>query len=248
MIDRLRDHPGYQIHSQCPVCFLGYFYFDFKDTAKKGPVALLSSLLVQLSNKNQISSVTLLSLCTLHTKNGRKQPTDDSLARSLKDILSITGQVLIYLIIDALDECPNDSGIPSSREKVLELVKELVELHHSNLRVCVTSRPEFDIRTKLETLATQQLSLHNENGQKQDILDYVTSVVHSDKKMKRRGYEHGHRETNEQIRRKPERTCHARCQVTENDSGVCACAQRSGILTRRLSVISFVAIWRKGSF
>ena len=95
------------------------------------------------------------------------------------------GQVPIYLVMDALDECPNDSGIPSSREKVLKLVKELVGHHHPNLRLCVTSRPEFDIRTTLAPLATQQVSLHDEIGQKQDIIDYLTSIVRSDERMKR---------------------------------------------------------------
>ena len=95
------------------------------------------------------------------------------------------GQVPIYLIVDALDECPNDSGIPSSREKVLELVTALVDLRRPTLRLFITSRPEFDIRTTLEPLATQQVSLHHESGQKQDINDYVTFVVHSDRRMKK---------------------------------------------------------------
>ena len=97
----------------------------------------------------------------------------------------MVGQMPIYFIIDALDECPNDSGIPSSREKALKLVKDFVGLHHPNLRLCITSRPEFDIRTTLKPLATQQLSLHDESGQKQDIIDYLTSVVRSDERMKR---------------------------------------------------------------
>ena len=100
-------------------------------------------------------------------------------------MLTSIGQVPIYLVMDALDECPNDSGIPSSREKVLKLVKELVGLHHPNLRLCVTSRPEFDIRTTLRPLASQQVSLHDESGQKQDICDYVTYVVRTDGRMKR---------------------------------------------------------------
>ena len=87
--------------------------------------------------------------------------------------------------MDALDECPKDSGIPSSREKVLQLVKDLVGLRHPNLRLCITSRPEFDIRTTLAPLATQQISLHDESGQTQDINVYVTSVVRSDERMKR---------------------------------------------------------------
>ena len=162
--------------------FLAYFYFDFKDTAKQDYRALLSSLLIQLSDQSDTFCDALFSLHSVH-KRGSEQPPDGELARCLKNMLMGMGRVPIYLIIDALDECPNDSGIPSSREKVLELVKELVELRQSNLRLFITSRPEFDIRTTLQPLATQQLSHHDESGQKQDIDDYVTFVVQWDKKM-----------------------------------------------------------------
>ncbi|KAH9009928.1 hypothetical protein EDB83DRAFT_2185807, partial [Lactarius deliciosus] len=164
--------------------FLAYFYFDFKDTTKQDLRALLSSLLIQLSDQSDTSCDALSPLYFAH-KSGSEQPTVASLAQCLKDMLTMMGQGPIYLIIDALDESPNDSGIPSSRENVLELVKELINLHHPNLRLCITSRPEYDIRTTLEPLATQQVSLHDESGQKQDIGDYVTFVVHSDRRMKR---------------------------------------------------------------
>ena len=163
---------------------MAYFFFDFKDKGKQDCCALLSSLLIQLSDRSEKLCDVLLGLHSEH-EDGSEQPTDDSLARCLKDMLTIMGPVPVYLIIDALDECPNDSGIPSSREKVLKLVKELVGLRHPNLRLCITSRPEFDIRTTLAPLATQQVSLHDESGQKQDINDYVTSVVRSDERMKR---------------------------------------------------------------
>ena len=164
--------------------FLAYFYFDFKDTAKQDTRALLSSLLVQLSDQSDIFCDILFSLYSAH-KQGSEQPTDDSLVECLKNMLRMIGQGPIYLIMDALDECPNDSGIPSSREKVLRLVKELVCLHRTNLRLCVTSRLEFDIRSVLKLLATQQISLHDESGQKQDIIEYITSVVRSDERMKK---------------------------------------------------------------
>jgi hypothetical protein len=164
--------------------FMAYFYFDFTDTEKQDSRALLSSLIVQLCNRSEQFCDVLHGLYSEH-QDGMEQPPDNSLARCLKDMLTIATQVPIFLVIDALDECPNDSGVPSSRETVLELVKELVELRLPNLRLCVLSRPEFDIRIVLEPLATQQISLHDESGQKQDIIDYVTSVVHSDQKMKR---------------------------------------------------------------
>ena len=164
--------------------FLAYFYFDFKDTTKQDFRALLSSILVQLSNQSDQLCDVLHGLYSEH-QDGSQQPNNASLFRCFKVMLTIAGPGPIYLIIDALDECPNDSGIPSSRATVLRTVKELAELRHPNLRLCVTSRPEYDIRTTLEPLATQQVSLHDECGQKQDIIDYVTSVVHSDEKMKR---------------------------------------------------------------
>jgi hypothetical protein len=34
-------------------------------------------------------------------------------------------------------------------------------------------------------VATQQVPLHDESGQQEDINHYVTSVLHSDKKMRR---------------------------------------------------------------
>ncbi|KAF8256946.1 hypothetical protein EI94DRAFT_1836280 [Lactarius quietus] len=172
--------------------FMAYFYFDFKDTEKQDSRALLSSLLVQLCSRSEQFCDIFFGLYSKH-QDGLEQPTDDSLVRCLEDMLTIATQLPIYLVIDALDECPDDLGVPSSRETVLELVKELVELRHSSLRVCVMSRPEFDIRTDsteyktgvLEPLATQQISLHDESGQQQDIIDYITSVVRSDQKMKR---------------------------------------------------------------
>ena len=51
------------------------------------------------------------------------------------------------IIVDAIDECPNTSGFPTAREEVLDLLEDLVGLGLPKLRICVTSRPEIDIRT-----------------------------------------------------------------------------------------------------
>jgi hypothetical protein len=100
-------------------------------------------------------------------------------------MLTLPHEHPIYIIIDALDECPDTSGMPSPREQVLNLLKELVNLSLPNLHLCVTSRPEIDIRHALEPLTSRCVSLHEQSGQKKDIVDYVTSVVHSDSKMRR---------------------------------------------------------------
>ena len=97
----------------------------------------------------------------------------------LKDMLAILDSQHVYIILDALDECPNWPGIPSPREQVLALIKELVGLHLPHLHICVTSRPEFDIWATLTPLARHRVSLHEESGQKKDIVDYINSVVYS---------------------------------------------------------------------
>jgi hypothetical protein len=94
-------------------------------------------------------------------------------------MLTLPDQLPTYLVIDALDESPNSSGIPSPRERVLQLVKELVELGLPNLHICVTSRPEIDIRGVIEPLTSRRVSLHDQSGQKTDIVEYVKSVVYS---------------------------------------------------------------------
>jgi hypothetical protein len=107
--------------------------------------------------------------------------------RCLEKMLKLPTSEPIYVILDALDECPDLSGLQSYRERVLELIEKLVGFHLPNLHLCVTSRPEIDIRNVLEPLTStlNQISLHEEEGQNKDIAAYVRSVVYSDRKMMR---------------------------------------------------------------
>ena len=158
---------------------MAYFYFDFRDANKQGLRDLVSSLLTQLSARPGPSCDILSDLYSAHGE-GKNQPSDTSLAECLKKMVTLPDQPPIYLIVDALDESPDTSGISSPREMVLQLLKELVELSLQNLHICVTSRPEFDIRNVLEPLTSLRVSLHDQSGQQQDIADYVRSVVYSD--------------------------------------------------------------------
>ena len=96
---------------------------------------------------------------------------------------SLQGEAPIYIIVDALDECPNFPRNQSAREEVLKLI-EVVNSELPNLHLCVASRPEIDIRMVLEPLTSLQLSLHDESGHKEDIIAYIKSVVRSDRRMR----------------------------------------------------------------
>ena len=157
---------------------MAYFYFDFRDVNKQGLRSLVCSLLTQLSAQSPSHCDVLSNLYSNHD-DGKNQPSDSDLAGCLKEMLALPNQHPTYLIMDALDECPNTPGIPPPRERVLQLVKELAEICVPNLRMCVTSRPEIDIRKVLEPLTSCRVSLHDQSGQKEDIADYVRSVVYS---------------------------------------------------------------------
>jgi hypothetical protein len=103
----------------------------------------------------------------------------------LKEMLILEAQGPTYIIMDALDECPITSTIPSPREEVLDFVDELVGLHLPNVHICVTSRPEHDIQAVLKELALRAVSLHDESGQQEDIVNYVTCFVRLDRKVRR---------------------------------------------------------------
>ena len=158
---------------------IAYFYFDFRDLDKQNRRNLLPSLLVQLSAQSS-PRCDILHRLYLEHDNGTQKPTEAALMQCLKDMLTIPDQPPIYIILDALDECPNSYGVPSPRWQVLSLVEQLMDLRLPRLHVCVTSRPEFDIRATLGRLALHSVSLHDESGQRDDIVDYVRSVVYSD--------------------------------------------------------------------
>lgn len=161
---------------------LAYYYFDFKDSQKQDRRGLLSSLLLQLSARSDVFSEILTQMHLIHDE-GSRQPSETDLIDCLKDMLTVHGQGKIYIIVDALDECSNNSGMPTSREKVLNLLKDLISLRLPHVHICVTSRPEVDIQTALEYLTSHRVSLHDEGGQRQDIIGYLKSVVESDSRM-----------------------------------------------------------------
>ena len=163
---------------------MAYYYFDFRDVKKQDCYGLVSSLISQLSSKSD-SCFNVLSELYSENIRGIQKPDIDALKKCMTDMLSFPGQAPIYIIIDALDECPNVSGRPTARDEVLELLEELVDLKLPNVHLCVTSRPEADIRMVLEPLTSLKISLHDESGQKEDIIRYIKSVVRSDRNMRR---------------------------------------------------------------
>jgi hypothetical protein len=170
--------------SEAGLASVAFFYFDFRDSSKQDVHGALPSLLTQLSAQSDAYCDVLGCLYSAHNA-GSKKPSEDALKACLKSMMTLQDQGPIFIILDGIDECPDNAGTPSPRENVLELVKWLSDLHYSHLSICVTSRPEADIEAVLLPLAYCAVSLHGENGQKEDIINYIKWFVNSDPKARK---------------------------------------------------------------
>ena len=161
---------------------IAFFYFDFRDSFKQDARGALSSLLSQLSAQSDDCCSILERLYSAHRG---KEPSENALRECMKSMLTLQDQGPVFIVLDAIDECPNSAGTPSPRENVLELVKWLLELHYLHLSICVTSRPEADIEAVLQPLASHTVSLHGESGQQEDIVNYIKWFINSDMKARK---------------------------------------------------------------
>ena len=164
---------------------MGYYYFDSEDIAKQDIRGLLASLLSQFCATSD-PCYEILSDLYFENHQGLQQPNNEALVESLRKIFRLPDAPMRWIIMDAIDECPNTTGFPPAREEVLNLLEHLVDLGLPNLRICVTSRPETDIQTVLEPLTSAtslHMSLHDQDGQRRDILDYIYNVVNLDRRM-----------------------------------------------------------------
>ena len=82
-----------------------YFYFDFRDKEKQNIRNLVTSLLIQLSAFSDPCCDVISGVYSAHG-NGTRQLTNDVLTKCLADMLAVVVERRIYVVTDALDECP----------------------------------------------------------------------------------------------------------------------------------------------
>ena len=95
---------------------VAYHYFDFKDASKCDIRGLLASLRFQLSRISGPCSDVLYQFYAA-CGDGSDQPSNAALAICLEDMFKLPGQRPIFIILDALDECPSTTETPSARER-----------------------------------------------------------------------------------------------------------------------------------
>ena len=118
---------------------MAYFAFDLNDNHKQTRLDMIPSLLTQLAARSNHCCELLSHIYSAHNR-GTQKPTGTVSTECLKDTVLSPNQNQVYIVIDAIDECPNSPGVSSPREEVLEVLEKLVQLRVPNLRLCVTSR------------------------------------------------------------------------------------------------------------
>ncbi|KAJ5115984.1 hypothetical protein N7456_000332 [Penicillium angulare] len=154
--------------------YLAYWYFEFSDSISQNVDSLTRSLIRQLSRSPLLPPV--FDLFEDHKMKGG-EPSSKKIKQVFKDTLAIVPGN-IYLIFDALDEC-GENGSSEQRERLFELVNDLMGEHRNKLHILATSRPEQDIKDELEPLMTSTIDL--EAHLAEDVKSFVVNTLNKHK-------------------------------------------------------------------
>lgn len=147
VIKHLRDE-----RTSNPLTALAYFFFSFSDLKKQKVNQMLASLVKQLCSRRLDTHQPLKSLSELKEKGQR--PATEILQAILTTIAR--GFSTVYIVIDAVDECPPLDG---ERRRLFDSLRQIVAATPATLHIFCTSRWEADIGSAMGTLLPPPLQV-----------------------------------------------------------------------------------------
>ncbi|KAK1464253.1 hypothetical protein CMEL01_13014 [Colletotrichum melonis] len=126
-----------------PKVALAYYFFSFGSLEQQKVTVMLSSLVRQLCASRPDTPQPIKQFEKYIAK--RERPDIEALEEAL--IAAIRGFSAVYVVIDALDECPAPDG---ERSRLLDCFNRIVTVMPDNLHIFCTSRAEPDIDTNME--------------------------------------------------------------------------------------------------
>jgi hypothetical protein len=157
---------------------VAYFYFDFNTTAKQEVTACLSSVVAQLYSHLTTFPPHIRQLYE-RCNHGKLRPGLEELTGMLCEVIQSLDHV--FVVIDALDECPKGQ----ERDSLLTVLSNLKSSSLYNLHILVTSRHEPDIEENLAPMLTSQPISLQGSGVDWDIRSHISSVLATDPKLKK---------------------------------------------------------------
>jgi hypothetical protein len=173
--------------SSDPAKIVAYYYFSFNDSEKQTAFNMASSLIAQICS----SMIELpKDLTTLYDRCDRvkSKATISDFRAILKMLVSGTeggtAAVLkdIFIVLDALDECPQRDGV---RKEVFDLIDEMKSWSSTNLHLLVTSRNEPEIEEKMLELITEPPISIQGSQVAADIELFINDRLETVRKLKR---------------------------------------------------------------
>lgn len=153
---------------------VAYFFFGFNDSSKQSEENLLRSFLVQLAPFSENGLEILDALFTLCNK-GISEPSKQTLLEGLYQVISSIAEV--FIVVDALDECP-------SREGLLGSIRHIMGLKRDNLHMLVTSRTERDIEFSFDQWLQEDQRLNIQSSAvNADIRTYIIGCLERDERL-----------------------------------------------------------------
>ncbi|CZR57756.1 uncharacterized protein PAC_07645 [Phialocephala subalpina] len=160
-----------------PNSALAYFYFSFNDTAKQTTINFMRSVIAQFASRKPEFPATLQMLYNTYQLG---EPSLDILTSALRSTLELPGNN--YIIIDALDECPNQSA---ERRQLCATLGEISAWDLPNLHILITSRPVSDIEDSIP-LFHNAVTVPIQNKQvDEDIHRYVEIQLEGNERLSR---------------------------------------------------------------
>lgn len=145
-----------------------FFYFDFRNE-NISPATVLRSLIKQLSLQCTNTPDALVKLFS-DSAEGQQSSPPEELMSTAKSIIQCFSNV--YIIFDALDECPE-------RAKLLSFLGLMHNWNIDKLHLLVTSRRERDIELRLKPLMSHEVPM-DERLVDKDIQIHVSKVLDQD--------------------------------------------------------------------
>lgn len=126
---------------------LAYFYFDFGSPAKQTVTSCLRYLVSRLTAQIPEVPDELKDLYVRKCNYGNESPTLSDLIPVFKLFAEFNGFEQVFVVIDALDECPSEH-----RPTLHSFLQTISSWDDSKLHVLITSRPESDIMNVLTSI------------------------------------------------------------------------------------------------
>jgi len=167
-IEDIRSHCTTALDSACAA-----FYFTFSDNDKQSYQSLLRSLVVQLGWKEPSLSMLTQAYETSNGSLPGREKLEEILLRAVEAFKEV------FLLLDALDECPDTNDI---RQGVLHGLERLMQ-RTSKLRVLATSREVSDVRESMRVLRAEVLAIPTQMVDK-DIQKWVLNWLLRDRKLR----------------------------------------------------------------